>query len=90
MDTPQGTQRPTLTITGTAESLAGVLAGELGELELTDVLFTDGVLSFETSVEFQGQVLDLDFEGTVTGDTIEGGFDTPFGPIPATGARRAP
>jgi len=90
VQTPQGTQQPTLVITGTAESLGGVLSGELGDLELDDVTFSSGVLSFKTSVDFQGQVFDVDFQGTVDGDSISGRFETPFGQVTASGVRLVP
>lgn len=90
VETPQGTQQPVLTISGTAQSLSGVLSGELGQLELADVLYAEGTLTFKTTIDFQGQVLDLDFAGTVDGDGLSGSFDTPFGQIPAIGTRTAP
>ena len=87
IETPQGTRQPTLAIMGTQDNLEGTFGGQTGEVPLSDLNFSDGKLTFTVTVDAAGQELQLDFAGTVEGDTISGALNSPFGEIPATGVR---
>jgi hypothetical protein len=87
VETPVGNQESVLTVSGTAEMLEGMLSGEQGETPLTSVVYAGEELTFAISIDAQGQQLDLTFKGTVSGDSLSGSFESPFGPIPVTGTR---
>lgn len=85
VETPVGTQESVLTISGMADSLEGMIAGEQGEVALSNVMFSENALTFGLSIEAQG--LNLNFEGTIDGDSLSGAFQSDFGPITVTGTR---
>ena len=87
IDTPQGTQEPTLEIMGAAGALGGKFSGAQGELAIETVSFMDPNLSFSVTIDIGGQELELNFEGTVEGDAINGVFKTIFGDFTTTGTR---
>ena len=87
IDTPAGTQEPTLTITGVEGDLAGAFGSPAGAVDLTSVSFADGALEFSVTIDFNGQALALNFSGTVDGDSMTGTVGTEFGDFPATGTR---
>lgn len=87
IETPVGNQESVLVVTGDASMLDGMLSGEQGEVPLTEVMFAGEELTFAVSIDAQGQQLDLTFKGTVAGDSINGTFESPFGPITVTGSR---
>ncbi len=78
----------TLTIT---EADGGGLAGKWtadGETtDLRDVKFEDGTLTFGRTVNYQGSEFDIDYSGTIDGDSITGAFTTPAGELETNGTR---
>ena len=52
-----------------------------------DLQFADGALTFSLSIDAGGQMLDLDFTGTIDGDSLSGKFGSMFGDFTATGSR---
>jgi len=89
IDTPAGTQEPTLTITGVEGDLTGAFGSPAGEIDLTSVSFTDGALEFAVTIDFNGQALALNFSGTVDGDSMTGSFASDFGDFAATAVRNS-
>ncbi len=85
MNTPLGAQSFVLTLnddgTGSMESPQGTQA-------IDGIEYDGNGVAFSASLEAQGQSIDLDFSGTVAGDSIEGAFNTPFGALNATGTRQ--
>ena len=87
IDTPAGTQTPTLTIAGTEGALTGSFEGPTGPTELSDVMVSDGTLTFAVEIDAGGQMISLTFSGMVDGDSLTGAFGSDFGDFPATGVR---
>ena len=88
IETPIGTQTPTINVTGDASGLMVGMASEEGEVEATDVTFAeDGALGFTVEIEAGGQQLTLVFSGMVDGDSLNGTFATDFGDMTATATR---
>ena len=87
IDTPAGTQTPTLTIAGTEGALTGSFSGPAGDTELSEVMVTDGTLTFSVEIDAGGQMISLTFSGMVDGDSLTGTFGSDFGDFPATGVR---
>lgn len=63
-------------------------SADLGAASLDNILVADQAVSFETTVDAQGQMLTLRFRGTLEGDQLTGNFDTDFGAIPASATRQ--
>ena len=87
IEVPTGNQEPTFTVSGTADSLTGVMVSPQGELPVENVAFKEGMLTFTLNVDAGGQQLALDFSGTVDGDSLSGVFNSDFGEIPVSGTR---
>ena len=85
LNTPIGAQEAVLTI---APDGSGSFSGDQGEQAFTGAVFEGNTFSYTTTIEAQGQSLTLDVSGTVEGDSLDGEFNTPFGPFPLTGTRR--
>ena len=88
IETPLGTQTPTIVVTGDASGLMAKMVSPEGEIEATDVMFgDDGTLSFTVEIEAGGQQLSLAFSGMVDGDSLTGSFGSDFGDMEATATR---
>ncbi len=88
IETPVGTQTPTINVTGDASGLMVGMASEAGEVAATDVTFgEDGALGFTVEIDAGGQQLTLVFSGMVDGDSLNGTFATDFGDMTATATR---
>jgi len=88
IETPLGTQTPTLVVSGDATALSATMISPDGELELTEIAWAeDGSLGFAMDIEAAGQQLHLVFSGTVDGDSISGAFSSDFGDMTATATR---
>jgi hypothetical protein len=85
----QGQDVPgTMTLTeAEGGGIAGVWTADGEETELVDVKFDGGILTFTRSVDYQDQVFDIDYAGTIDGDSITGAFSTPAGDLATNGTR---
>ena len=88
IETPLGTQTPTIDVTGDASGLMVAMASPDGSVDATDVTFgEDGSLGFTVAIDAGGQQLTLVFTGMVEGDSLNGTFATDFGDMTATATR---
>lgn len=88
IETPLGTQTPTIDVTGDASGLMVSMGSPDGTVEATDVTFgEDGSLGFTVDIDAGGQQLTLVFTGMVEGDSLTGAFATDFGDMEATATR---
>lgn len=88
IETPLGTQEPTLVVGGDASGLTAMMTSPQGDVEGTDVTWNDdGSLGFTAEIDAGGQQLRMVFTGTVEGDAITGVFATDFGDMQTTGSR---
>jgi hypothetical protein len=88
IETPLGTQTPTIDVTGDASGLMVAMGSPDGSVEATDVTFgEDGSLGFTVEIDAGGQQLTLVFSGMVEGDSLNGTFATDFGDMEATATR---
>jgi hypothetical protein len=88
LETPQGTQSPTLTIAGAAGSLTGSFTSPTGELALDSASSDGDAIDFQVTIDLGGQALVLIFSGTIEGDMMSGSFASDFGDFPATAVRQ--
>lgn len=88
IETPLGTQEPTLIVSGDASGLMGTMSSPQGDVELANVTWNDdGTLGFDMDIEAGGQSLSLKFSGTVDGDSLTGSFASDFGDMEANATR---
>ena len=88
IETPLGTQTPTIDVTGDASGLMVSMGSPDGTVEATDVTFgEDGALGFTVDIDAGGQQLTLVFTGMIEGDSLTGAFATDFGDMEATATR---
>lgn len=88
IETPLGTQTPTIDVTGDASGLMVAMASPDGSVDATNVTFgEDGSLGFTVEIDAGGQQLTLVFSGMVEGDSLTGTFATDFGDMEATATR---
>ncbi len=87
IETPQGTQTPTITINGTAGDLSGSFGGPTVDLALDSISSDGDMVEFQVTIDIGGSDLVLKFSGTVEGDAMNGSFASDFGDFPATAER---
>jgi hypothetical protein len=71
VESPMGTRPSDAVFTQTGETLGGKMVSPRGETPLTGTLKGDAI-AFGINVNVQGQSLQIDYTGTVTGDTMSG------------------
>lgn len=71
VESPMGTRPSDAVFTQTGETLGGKMVSPRGEVPLTGTLKGDAI-AFGINVNVQGQDLQIDYTGTVTGDTMSG------------------
>jgi hypothetical protein len=83
---PAGDLPATLTLN--ADGSGMVNADLLGETAFTGATYDGNTVSVLINIDAQGMELALDFTGTIEGDSVEGSFDSPFGPLSVSGSRQ--
>jgi hypothetical protein len=71
VESPMGSRASDAIFTQTGETLGGKMVSPRGEVPLTGTVSGDSV-KFGINVNVQGQNLQIDYTGTVTGDTMSG------------------
>ena len=71
VESPMGSRASDAIFTQTGETLGGKMVSPRGEVPLTGTVSGDNV-KFGINVNVQGQNLQIDYTGTVTGDTMSG------------------
>ncbi len=86
MNTPLGEIPVTLTLN--EDGTGSMAAANLGEAPVSGVEYDGPNVTFSAEIDAQGQTVPLDFNGTVDGDSLEGSFGSPFGPMAVSGTRQ--
>jgi hypothetical protein len=71
VESPMGSRASDAIFTQTGETLGGKMVSPRGEVPLNGTIHGDAV-NFGINVNVQGQSLQIDYTGTVTGDTMSG------------------
>ena len=71
VESPMGSRASDAIFTQTGETLGGKMVSPRGETPLTGTISGE-TLKFGINVNVQGQNLQIDYSGTVTGDTMSG------------------
>lgn len=90
---PQGAATWRVKFDQAGDTLRGsVGAGEFGTLDVMNGWITGNELSFGVNLNFNGTPIQVNFAGTVKGDTVQGNVDVPgagIQPFPFTGVKVA-
>ena len=87
LNSPLGDQAARLDLHDTSGALDGTLTGKGDPAPLQRVAFDGSVVSFAADADTPVGRLNLAFSGTVTGDTLAGKYETPFGAFNFSGTR---
>jgi D-glucosaminate-6-phosphate ammonia-lyase len=71
VESPMGSRASDAVFTQAGETLGGKMVSARGEVPLTGTIKGDAI-TFGINVNVQGQNLQIDYTGTVTGDTMSG------------------
>ena len=78
----------TLTLNQQGDKITGNMQSQLlGTTDIKNGAVTAGGFSFDSTVNFQGQSLELSFSGKVTGNQVSGSVSTPMGAVPFSGTK---
>ena len=86
LNTPLGNLPATLTVN--ADGTGTMASDALGETGIDGITFDGNMFMFDAEVGAQGQMLVLEFSGTVEGDSVSGEFGSDFGAFGVTGTRQ--
>jgi len=86
MNTPLGALPGVLTLNADGSGSFG--NDQLGETALSGIAYDGNSITFDAEVDAQGQMLVLEFSGTVDGDTLDGEFGSDFGAFGVSGTRQ--
>ena len=86
LNTPLGNLPATLTVN--ADGTGTMASDALGETGIDGITFDGNMFMFSAEVDAQGQMLVLEFSGTVEGDSVNGEFGSDFGAFGVTGSRQ--
>ena len=87
INTPMGTQTPTLTIEQDGDGYSGTMAGEMGKAALEAVGVDGNTVTFSAEIDSPMGKVKLSTTGTVDGDSMSGNVSTPMGEMAFTGER---
>jgi hypothetical protein len=71
VESPRGTQNPTMALTQKGEEVTGTYKGMRGEMPVKGTLKGND-LKLSYTVSMQGNEMTINYEGVVAGDTIDG------------------
>ncbi|HKU14790.1 MAG TPA: hypothetical protein VJQ52_10375 [Steroidobacteraceae bacterium] len=71
VESPMGTRSNETIFTQSGDALSGKMVSPRGEVPLTGTIKQDAI-NFTVNLNVQGQALQIDYSGTVTGDTMGG------------------
>ena len=80
---PQGAATWRIKFDQAGDTLRGTAATDFGQLDVTDGWITGSDMSFALHLNFNGQMIQVNFAGKVKGDTVQGNVDVPGAGIPA-------
>src|SRR5688572_5237585 len=89
---PQGAANWRVKFDQAGDTLRGSAATDFGQLDVSDGWITGNDMSFTLHLNFNGQMIQVNFAGTVKGDTVQGNIDVPgagIQPFPFTAVKAA-
>ena len=74
---PQGAANWRIKFDQTGDTLRGSAATDFGQLDVSEGWITGDDMSFTLNLNFNGQMIRVDFAGKVKGDTVQGNVNVP-------------
>jgi len=87
IEVPGQTLSGTLAMVQQGAVLTGSLTTQLGVVQIRDGKVSPNGFTFSGTVDFQGTQIDINVQGTVSGNQVSGTIDSPQGTIPFSGTR---
>ena len=87
VNTPMGTQTPTLTLAEEGGKLSGTLQSPMFSTDFGDGTIEGNDLSWAMTIEAMGQKIELTVAATLDGDSMSGKMNSPMGASDFTGKR---
>jgi hypothetical protein len=87
---PQGAANWRIKFDQAGDTLSGSAATDFGQLDVTNGWITGNDMSFTLNLNFNGQMIQVNFAGVVKGDTVQGNVDVPgagIQPFPFTAVK---
>ena len=88
VETEDGQFMFVFTFTLENDTLAGVMEGPTGEVEMENISFEDSELLFSVTVDAGGQVFVVDLSATIEEDSMEGFLSMEMGEMNFSGKKR--
>lgn len=79
LETPRGSMTQTLTFVADGDTLAGSATGPNGTVQLQNVAFEDGRLTFQATWSFRNREITQSFSASIEGDRMTGTVAGPRG-----------
>ena len=86
VNSPQGTISVELTMG--ADGSGEMSSNMFGSTSFSDIVYADNTAAFTATISVQGQPVVLNFTGTAEGDSLNGVFNSNFGPSELTATRQ--
>ncbi|MBU4317626.1 MAG: hypothetical protein KKF30_10155 [Proteobacteria bacterium] len=87
LQTPMGTQTPTLKLKEDGGKVSGSMAGPMGSNEFDNGTANGNAVTWEMKISAMGQNIALSCNALVDGDAISGKMTSPMGALDFTGKR---
>jgi len=88
IDTPRGTQNPTLEVMQDEDRLYGVYQSLRGPLKIESIQFDGTQFSFPLKIQVPIGEIEVTYRGQIEGQTMRGMVQNPRGEVPFSGQRR--
>jgi hypothetical protein len=88
LETPNGTATPSVTFKQDGGTLTGTYKGRMGESPLKGTINGNDI-KWSVTVHPQGGDMEIEYSGTVDGDTMKGKVSSPMGEANFTGKKKA-
>jgi hypothetical protein len=90
IDTPRGVQHPTLVIREADAGYSGVYNSMRGPIDIDTITRDGSAFSFPMKITVPIGEIQVNYAGTISGDTMTGSVKNPRGEVPFTGRRTSP
>lgn len=87
VNTPMGTQNPTMTITEEGDGYKGSMDGPMGLADVEQITVDSANISFQVESDSPMGKIRMNFKGEMDGDSMSGEVATPMGPLKFSGER---
>lgn len=88
IDTPRGLQHPTLVVNQTEDGYSGIYHSLRGPIEIDAIEHNGDNFSFPLTISVPIGDIEVNYQGSISGDEMTGVVENPRGEVPFTGSRK--